>query len=169
MKGCFTHDTLFAKLQKRIHKTASLFLVHAVDCASTTATIGSHTLFLLLFICSCSEYIKPRLLNKDSRFRKDNQYVFYILWQKELRVLAAGVCNVLQANIGNPKSVHELVHNVNISDERLEANLCTMLQLVRGTSQYWRLMKGELHCMLREWGPPSLFLMLSCAEYVCVC
>ena len=28
---------------------------------------------------SHSEYIKSRLLNKDSRFRKDPQYVFYLL------------------------------------------------------------------------------------------
>ena len=34
---------------------------------------------------SHSEYIKSRLLNKDSRFRKDAQYVFYLLWQKEMR------------------------------------------------------------------------------------
>ena len=114
---------------------------------------------------SHSEYIKSRLLNKDSRFRKDPQYVFYLLWQKELRELAAGVYNVLQSNVGNPRSVHELLHNVNVSDERLEANLCTMLQSVRGTSQYWYRRKGELRCMLRELGPPSLFLTLSCAEY----
>ena len=116
---------------------------------------------------SHSEYIKSRLLNKDFRFRKDPQYVFYLLWQKELRELAAGVYNVLQSNIGNPRSVHELLHNVNVSDERLEANLCTMLQSVRGTSQYWYKRKGELRCMLRELGPPSLFLTLSCAEYAC--
>ena len=114
---------------------------------------------------SHSKYIKSRLLNKDSRFRKDPQYVFYLLRQKELRELAAGVYNVLQSNVGNPRSVHELLHNVNVSDERLEANLCTMLQSVRGTSQYWYKRKGELRCMLRELGPPSLFLTLSCAEY----
>ena len=114
---------------------------------------------------SHSEYIKSRLLNKDSRFRKDPQYVFYLLWQKELRELAAGVYNVLQSNVGNPRSVHDLLHNVNVSNERLEANLCTMLQSVRGTSQYWYKRKGELRCMLRELGPPSLFLTLSCAEY----
>ena len=114
---------------------------------------------------SHSEYIKSRLLNKDSRFRKDPQYVFYLLWQKELRELAAGVYNVLQSNVGNPRSVHELLRNVNVSDERLEANLCTMLQSVRGTSQYWYKRKGELRCMLRQLGPPFLFLTLSCAEY----
>ena len=34
---------------------------------------------------SHSEYIKSRLLNKDSLFRKNAQYVFYLLWQKEMR------------------------------------------------------------------------------------
>ncbi len=33
---------------------------------------------------SHSEYIKSRLLNKDSRFRKDAQYVLYLLWHKEM-------------------------------------------------------------------------------------
>ena len=42
---------------------------------------------------SDSEYIKPRLLNKHSRFRKDPQYVYYLLWQKELRELSSGVYN----------------------------------------------------------------------------
>ena len=33
---------------------------------------------------SHSEYIKSRLLNNDSRFRKEPQYVFYLLWHKEM-------------------------------------------------------------------------------------
>ena len=36
---------------------------------------------------SPSEIVKSRLLNKDGRFRKDDQYVFYLLWQKEMREL----------------------------------------------------------------------------------
>ena len=44
------------------------------------------------------EYIKSRLLNKDSRFRKDAQYVFYLLWQKEMRELSAGVYNLLDSS-----------------------------------------------------------------------
>ena len=35
---------------------------------------------------SNSEYIKSRLLNKDSRFRKDHGYVFYELWLKERNI-----------------------------------------------------------------------------------
>ena len=40
---------------------------------------------------SHSEYIKSRLFNVDSHFQKDRQYVFYLLWKKEMRELSAMV------------------------------------------------------------------------------
>ena len=79
------------------------------------------------------EYIKLRLLNKDSRFRKYAQYVFYLLWQKEMRELSAGVYNLLKTTRQQPMSVSKLLDSVEASDEHIEANLCTMLQSVRGT------------------------------------
>ena len=62
-------------------------------------------------------------------------------------------------------SVSKLLDSVEASDEHIEANLCTMLQSVRGTKQYWFLRQSELKCMIREWGSPTLFLTFSCAEY----
>ena len=62
-------------------------------------------------------------------------------------------------------SVRSLLDKVETSDKHLEANLCTMLQSVRGTKQYWFLRQSELRCMIREWGSPTLFLTFSCAEY----
>ena len=114
---------------------------------------------------SHSEYIKSRLLNKDSRFRKDAQYVFYLLWQKEMRELSAGVYNLLKSSRRRAMSVSKLLDSIEASDECLEANLCTMLQSVRGTKQYWFIRNSELKCMIREWGSPTLFLTFSCAEY----
>ena len=114
---------------------------------------------------SCSEYTKSRLLNKDSRFRKCPQYVFYLLWQKELRELSAGVYNLLKSTRHQPMSVSSLLNQVASSSEELEANLSTMLQSVRGTKQYWFLRHSELKSMIREWGSPTLFLTFSCAEY----
>ena len=86
-----------------------------------------------------SEFIKSRLYNKESRFRKEPQYVFYLLWQKELRELSSGIYNMLKT----------LLNKVQSSDEQLEANLCTMLQSVRGTKQCWFTKKSELTCMIR--------------------
>ena len=101
---------------------------------------------------SHSEYIKSRLLNRDSRFRKEPQYVFYLLWQKEMRELSAGIYNLLNCRKMQPMSVSVLLNQVETSDDTLEANLCTMLQSVRGTNQYWFTRQSELRCMIREWG-----------------
>ena len=45
---------------------------------------------------------KSRLLNKDPRFQKDPQYIFFLLWQQEMRQISAGIYNVL-------KSTHRLI------------------------------------------------------------
>ena len=51
---------------------------------------------------SNAEYIKSRLLNKESRFRKDGQYVFYLLSQKEKGEISAGVFNMLKCTSSDP-------------------------------------------------------------------
>ena len=91
--------------------------------------------------------------------------VFYLLWQKEIRELSAGVYNLLKTTRRHAMSVSMFLDSVEASDEHLEANLSTMLQSVRGTKQYWFLRQSELKCMIREWGSPTLFLTFSCAEY----
>ena len=109
---------------------------------------------------SHSEYIKSRLLNEDARFRKDAQYVFYLLWQKEMRELSAGVYNLLKSTRRQAMSVSKLLDCIDVSDERLEANLRTMLQSVCGTKQYCFLRNSELKCMIREWGSLSFNIQL---------
>ena len=68
---------------------------------------------------SPSEYIKSRLLNKDSRFHKDAQYVFYLLWQKEMRELSSGIYNLLKSTRRQSVSVSMLLEQVNTSNEQL--------------------------------------------------
>ena len=45
---------------------------------------------------SASEFAKSRLLNKYSLFRKYCQHVFFLLWQKAMRELAAGMYNLMK-------------------------------------------------------------------------
>ena len=53
---------------------------------------------------SHSEYVKSRLLNKDSRYRKDPQYVLFLLWQKEMREI------LVKSTRRRPMSVSALLH-----------------------------------------------------------
>ena len=112
-----------------------------------------------------SEYVKPRLLNKDSRFRKTSQFVFRLYRSKVKRDLNSGIYNYLKHTRYTGKSVAEIMAMVDKNDLELEGNLSTILQPVRGTNQYWYKVKGELKCMIREWGSPTFFLTLTCAEY----
>jgi len=109
-----------------------------------------------------SEYIKSRLLNKEARFRKSPEYVFYYLWQKEMRELSSGIYNVMKSTERNGMSVKDFLAGLN---KQIEANLSTMLRSVRGTKQFWFLEKSDLMCMIREHGHPALYLTFSCAEY----
>ena len=114
---------------------------------------------------SASDFAKSCLLNKDSRFRKDCQYVFFLLWQKEMRELAAGVYNLMKGTHQHAMPVGEFMDRVSNSEQDVEANLSTVFQSVRDSKQYWYLHHSEVLCTVREFGPPTLFLTLSCAEY----
>ena len=91
--------------------------------------------------------------------------MFFLLWQKELRELAAGVYNLLKGRRKHVMPVGEFMDRVSNSDEDVEANLSTVFQSVRGSKQYWFLRRSEALCMLREYVLPTLFLTFSCAEY----
>jgi ATP-dependent DNA helicase PIF1 len=69
---------------------------------------------------SSSEYVKSRLLQKDGPFNKDDQYVFYPLWQNEMGQLAAGVCNLFKGTRQHEMPVSEFMDRVSNSDEHIE-------------------------------------------------
>ena len=79
--------------------------------------------------------------------------------------LAAGVYNLMKGTRKHALPVGEFMDIVSTSDEDVEANLSTVFQSVRGLKQYWYLRRSEVNCMVREYGSPTLFLTLSCAEY----
>ncbi len=112
-----------------------------------------------------SEFAKSHLLNKDGRFRKDDLYVFYLLWQKEMRDLGAGIYNLLKGTCQQAMPVQDFLDQLSKSNQEVEANLSTVFQSIRGSKQYWFHRKNEVLCMVREYGSPTLFLTLSCAEY----
>ena len=99
---------------------------------------------------SSSDYGKSWLLNKDLQFWKDPQYVFFLLWQKEMRELSVGVYNLLKGTRQRAMPVQVFLDKLSKFDQDVEANLSTVFQSMRGSKQYWLLRSSELRCMLRE-------------------
>ena len=79
--------------------------------------------------------------------------------------LAAGVYSLMKGTCQHALPVGDYLDRVSNSDENIQANLSTVFQSVRGSKQYWYLRHSEVMCIVREYGSPTLFLTLSCAEY----
>ena len=88
-----------------------------------------------------SEYIKSCLLNHDAHFRKRPEFIFFYLWQKELRKLSSGICNVMKTMGKHGLSIKDFLKGIDSCNEQIEANLSTMFQLVWGMKQFLFLKK----------------------------
>ena len=110
-----------------------------------------------------SEYVKSKTRTRATERRQS--YVFYLHDQKVKRELKADITNLLNNTRHKDKSVKQLITRAESNDYELERNLSTMLRSVRGTKQFWQLKRTEVNAMIRDFGPPSLFLTFSCAEY----
>ena len=66
---------------------------------------------------SSQKITKSRLMNKDRRFRKEDQVCIYLLWQKEMHKIAAGVYNFLKGTHQHALPVGELMDRVSMSDD----------------------------------------------------
>ena len=95
---------------------------------------------------SSIEYAKSSDLNRNSHFRKDPQYVFFLLWQKEMREIAAGIYNLLKAGGQWRIPVSRFMAKCRLWSFGVQS------LHVAFTRQYWFLRSSERKCMLRELG-----------------
>ena len=73
-----------------------------------------------------------------------------------------GIFKLLNTVKGPSMTAAQYVDQVKTSGEFLEKRLCTMMNTVRGSNQYWYLRRSEVKRMVAEFGSPTFF---SCAEY----
>ncbi|MCP4491608.1 MAG: AAA family ATPase [Gammaproteobacteria bacterium] len=111
------------------------------------------------------DYWKARLMHSDARFRRNTQYLFHALTCKDTQALDAGVYASIKSTFKGGITAGELKRKIEHKDEELEANLSTLLSAVRGTKEYWQRQAGDLAALDEKFGPASLFVTLSCAEY----
>ena len=93
-----------------------------------------------------AEYVKSRLLNEVSIYRKHHSCVL----SPPTKRIEAGIFKVTNTKKGGPMSAVQFMSQVDNSSKHLESNLCNMLQLLRGTNQYSYLRRSELKCMIAK-------------------
>ncbi|XP_073990954.1 uncharacterized protein [Rhodnius prolixus] len=114
---------------------------------------------------SDAEYRKTRILNKDGRFRRDPCYLFHLLNDSEFKYLGGAIAHLLNVRAYKPYTVNDILTKVTVNDEQLEQHLINLFSSLRGTKEYWQRRRQELNAMTRDFGAPTFFVTLSCAEY----
>jgi len=97
------------------------------------------------------DYCQARIMCQDPRFQR-NDYLFYSLSVMEYYRARqnVGVCLRLRQN--------------NVMPEALVRNLHINMRALRGSNAYWQTACSGLVAMVRNLGPPTWFLTLSCND-----
>lgn len=84
------------------------------------------------------EYIKVKLMSQHSQFRLNIQYLFYLLYNSNMRQLNSGIFHKM--NITNPREKYTAATYLEqLCNQQLESNLNTIFSKLRNREQYWRI------------------------------
>ena len=111
-----------------------------------------------------AEYVKCILMSRDSRFRLNQQFIFYLLHQANMRQIASGIYHKLKITHHKEFTAAQYLHL--LSKDELEGNLTTIFSRLRNTEQYWVRPRNDLNCMTFHYGPATWFITLSPGEWL---
>jgi len=111
------------------------------------------------------EFIKCRLKSKCPQYRLNPQYIFFLLYNSNIRQLRRGIYHKMNVtNLRDRYTASEYLEA--IQKDLLESNLSTIFSTLRNTEQYWRKPRSDLNCMTQHYGPATWFLTLSPSEWL---
>ena len=94
-----------------------------------------------------ADYVKRILMSHDSRFRLNQQFIFYLLHQANMRQIASGIYHKLK--VTHPKEKLTAAQCLHLlSKDELEGNLTTIFARLRNTEQFWVRPRNDLNCMV---------------------
>lgn len=114
---------------------------------------------------TASMYIKSRLLNKDPKYRTNMPYLFAMYQLHDLSNASHSIGHMLRTVSGNSHSARALLQRLQNKDGEMQKSMFSMMSKVRGTVQYLAKLGMDVQWMVRELGPPTLFVTVSCAEW----
>lgn len=111
-----------------------------------------------------SNYVKARLLGTDARFRNDRTYLMFIFLIKEMVELKRSRVTFFRKARVFYKGRQDFLKEAD-REEILRHDIgYKAFKHIRGTPPYFQYKKQAVMSMIRQLGPPHLFLTLSAAE-----
>ena len=111
-------------------------------------------------------YFNQRLLNYTQKFASDSDYIFFahtvllpikLVSQIKIAMKTASSNHLTAGMLRN--NFKETIKNFIASDKAF-----SFLNTIKGTPQYWKTFLHEILAAVKQLGPPTFFLTLSCAD-----
>ena len=112
-----------------------------------------------------SDYIKSRLHNKDAKFRLNINYLFHCFQTQEVSNMCHSIGHMLRSVTGRSLTAKEFHDRLQAKDGEMQTKMFTLLANLRGSKEYFCKLGMEIRWMIRQLGPPTLFLTCSSAEW----
>ena len=128
--------------------------------------IPEHGELYTLFKLTASDYVKTIIQSRDSRFRLNQQFLFFLFHQATICQLSSGIYHKLK--IMRP---HERItagrYLEMIQNEEIKGDLTSVFHRLRNSEQFWMRPRNDLNCMTLYYGPsPSEWAWNDLDEYL---
>ncbi len=110
-------------------------------------------------------YARWIIMNKNPVARRNIQYLFHLLHNKDIRAADSGIYASLKTSKMKNISAKTMINHIRNDTKELESNLSTTLSAVRGSKEYWSRICSDLKACEVEWGHAKVFFTISCNEW----
>ena len=114
-----------------------------------------------------SKYFQARLMNVDTRFASDPQYIFFAHYLTELNFISSNISIALRKGKKNTKDGRRITANTlsqrqGVDHVTREDTGFRHFPTLKGSPDYWRKTQHDLFAMVRQLGIPTFFCSFSC-------
>ena len=112
-----------------------------------------------------AQFEKTQLMTSDGNVRRNVQYHFHNMQQKEFRAINSGIFQVSNKSSGSKMTKKELKEGIEKEDRNIIGKISTLLGNLPTQNEFWRRIQEKIMAMIDKYGPPTFWLTLSPGEY----
>ena len=110
-------------------------------------------------------FARIQLMNQNPNARRNIQYIFSLLNNKDIRAAESGIYATLNATYATDLNNQNFQKKIAEEDKDTELNLRTVMTAVSNSKEYWAQVSSDLKAYNRHKGPATFFGTISPAEY----
>ena len=114
---------------------------------------------------STTDYLRSRLLNRNPKFRLNLNYLFHCFHVQEISNMTHSVGHMLRSVTGNALSARSMLDRLKAKDADIAGKMFSIMANMRGTKEYFSKLAMNVKWLIRELGPPTLFVTCASAEW----